>query len=95
MQIKVSLPKELLAAIDAGRGDVSRSMFIRRAVEALPRADGKSEYLPLTPSLVEEPKPSVYADRVADSKRSPMPKREIRAPREETELPKIARRHWA
>lgn len=33
MRVNVSLPDELLARVDAVRGDVARSLWLRRAVE--------------------------------------------------------------
>ncbi len=91
MQIKVSLPSEVVGAMDEERGDVSRSLWIRRRLEGghVPR-----EYLeagaPVTAAVVGK-SPLV-------AQRSPKPQAKSKVSREvpdEIPLPKIARRHWA
>jgi hypothetical protein len=49
VQLKISLPPELVGLLDEARGDVSRSIFVRRALEG--RLAGVGGALPPIPPL--------------------------------------------
>lgn len=101
MQVKISLPDELVERMDRDRGDVSRSIYVQRAVEV--RLGGR-----LVP--VEPPGGKVGEASVSENFKSGAPRKETAAPRRPragkakkepvvdggvTELPKIAPRRWA
>jgi hypothetical protein len=102
MQVKISLPEGVVEALDVDRGDVSRSRFICRAIEAHLIARGK----PAAVGLLASPAPGSASENF----KSGAPREETAAPRRSragkakkepvvdggvTELPKIAPRRWA
>jgi metal-responsive CopG/Arc/MetJ family transcriptional regulator len=64
MRVNVSLPKELLDRVDATRGDVPRSRFVMRAVEAY-----------LGRGAVEDDVPSPSRSSVAEQAAAPVSSR--------------------
>jgi hypothetical protein len=97
-QVGLRLDAATLAAVDAARGDVPRNRWIERVLEgAVGRSPADvSGSVPVgvrgghTPSSEPFPRASVAALAKSSGPRSVVPEG---APM--TELPKIARRHWA
>ncbi len=83
MQIKLSIPDAAVAELDRMRGDVTRSRFVQRLIEGVVRP------------VILDAEPARARPPVVEPQRSPKPQPKMTEPRGETELPKIAKRHWA
>ncbi len=93
-KFSISLPDELCAALDNVRGDVSRSLFVRRCIER-----AISETQPITRMSTEmtitEPEPPTRGRSKATSSEPKRSRSRVPDSPPETDLPKIAKRHWA
>jgi hypothetical protein len=83
-----AIDAELLGRVDLARGDVPRTRFVERALEAALTDGGRSA----TGGGV---RPSAPEPEGSAPPRAPGPRSVVREGAPMTELPKIARRHWA
>jgi hypothetical protein len=94
--LALRVDQELLARVDAERGDVSRTRWVERALESAlsdrptMERDGY-ELAALGTPPVAEPRPKHPEPKSRPVEAPPRPKSE---PVEGTPLPKFARRHW-
>lgn len=64
MKVSISLPDVLAERLDAARGDVPRSVFVRRAVEQALVTEGRGGSPGVSKAVLPAPaeQPSVFAD---------------------------------
>ncbi len=88
--ITVSLDDEFIRGMDAARGSVARSRWLEGLVEG-------GALMPAIPSreLEAQMKAEDRSKPRGGAGRSPKAAVKNEEPREETPLPKIAKRHWA
>ncbi len=99
-QHSLRLPDELMEAVDSARGMIPRNPWIEHAVREALLAQARIEPHPKEVQMATPPRYREQEAREAEARRQRSPKpagkiEEPREPRPETELPKIAKRHWA